>query len=284
MSAVFHNLRSVAGFARRQLFPTPELAAFRQVRAQAAHSPRHTRGVIQLLNYQLHYLDLLSVCPQWFDIFVQREYEFQPMTRTPRILDCGANIGLATLYFKRQLPGARVTAYEADPELCKVLSENLRVNHAEDVNVVNAALWTSDGQVVFRCDGADSGKIEALPAAAIDGTLQTVPSIRLRDVLTAEGVVDLLKLDIEGAEDAVLADCEPVLDRVNAIILDLHEFDPGTRQAPRILDRLTRLGFTYAAAELVSQPWRPPVAAAGTPFPGRALVWTMTVRAWKTTS
>jgi hypothetical protein len=108
----------------------------------------------------------------------------------------------------------------------------------------------------------------------------TVPSVRLRDVLEREPI-DLLKLDIEGAEDAVLTDCEGVLHQVNALVLDLHEFDPAARQAPRVLECLSRAGFLYAVEDLVALPWRPPVAGPSTPFPGKALNWAMTVRAWR---
>ena len=120
-------------------------------------------------------------------------------------------------------------------------------------------------------------------SGAVTGTAVDVPSLRLRDVIDrdANGRIDLLKLDIEGAEDAVLADCEPVLHRVGAIVMDLHEFDPADRQAPRVLELLTRNGFTYSVDEFVPQPWRPPVAPPTAPFPAKALVWSMTVRAWR---
>src|SRR5206468_6442564 len=131
----------------------------------------------------------------------------------------------------------------------------------------------------FRCEGTDSGMVESLPGV-VGGRSARVPSLRLHDILAREHV-DLLKLDIEGAEDAVLADCEPVLDRVDAIVMDLHEFDPSCRQAPRVLERLTRAGFLYAVDEFVPQPWRRPVTSQETPFPGKALVWSMTVRAWR---
>src|SRR5439155_26204865 len=173
----------------------------------------------------------------------------------PRILDCGANIGVATLFFKRRYPRARVTAYEADPALFAMLDGNLKTNGAADVETRHAAVWIRSGTVTFTCEGSDSGMIESL-AGAVQGESRSVPSVRLRDVL-AEEPVDLLKLDVEGAEDAVLADCEPVLDRVRAIVLDLHEFDASRRQAPTILERLERHGFTYAVAELVALPWRP---------------------------
>jgi hypothetical protein len=91
----------------------------------------------------------------------------------------------------------------------------------------------------------------------------------------------LLKLDIEGAEALVLEDCEPALHRVKALVMDLHEFDASDRQAPRVLALLTRSGFVYSIEEFVPLTWREPKAGADTPFPGRAMQWAMTVRAWR---
>ena len=79
----------------------------------------------------------------------------------------------------------------------------------------------------------------------------------------------------------MLADCEPVLHRVKAIVMDLHEFDPAVRQAPGVLELLTRAGFSYAIDEFVPLTWREPRSGAGTPFPGKAMQWAMTVRAWR---
>ena len=49
-------------------------------------------------------------------------------TSTPRILDCGANVGLASLFFRRLYPQARITAFEADPALFAILEANLDAN------------------------------------------------------------------------------------------------------------------------------------------------------------
>jgi len=265
---------------RRWLFPGPDKAAWRRAWHLAETTPRFTPGTIRMTDYQLQYSDLLSFCPQWEDIFVKRTLEFRTGRATPRILDCGANVGLATLYFKRRYPAARITAYEADPAIFSMLDSNLRVNGANDVERVHAAVWTREGSLTFRCEGSDSGMIETLPGA-VAGRATAVPSIRLHDIITCGEPIDLLKLDIEGAEDAVLEDCEPVLDRVRALVIDLHEFDPLTRQAPRVLERLTRAGFAYAIDDFVALTWRQPVAGDTSPFSGRALTWAMTVRAWR---
>ena len=266
----------------RQLFPSPEAAAWKQAWHLAELTPRFTPGTIRMLDYRLQYSDLLSFCVQWQDIFVKRCLDFEAASDAPRILDCGANVGLASLYFKRRYPRARLTAYEADPNLAAMTKANLETNGAADAEVVPAALWTTNGQLTFRCEGSDSGMIESLPGA-IDGRAAVVRAQRLRDLLEAEPV-DLLKLDIEGAEDPVLADCEPVLHRVRAMIMDLHEFDPRHRSAPHVLDRLSRAGFAYAIDEFVPLTWREPLAGAETPFPGKAMQWAMTVRAWRQAS
>jgi len=274
--------RRAAGAVYRQLFPTPEIAAWRHAQQRAGAIPRYTPGSIRMLDYELQYSDLLSFCPQWHDIFIDGALEFRADSAAPRILDCGGNVGLASLFFKRRFPAARITAYEADPALFAILKANLAANNASDVETVHAALWTANGRVTFQAEGSDSGMIGTL-SGAVAGTSVDVPSLRLRDVIAGEANnrIDLLKLDIEGAEDAVLADCEPVLARVGAIVMDLHEFAPTDRQAPRVLELLARNGFMYTVDEFVPQPWRPPVAPPSAPFPGKALVWSMTVRAWR---
>jgi FkbM family methyltransferase len=282
MTSWLRLVRRGAGAAYRQAFPSAEVAAWRDAQERARTVPRFAPGSIRMLDYELQYSDLLSFCPQWHDIFVDGALEFRAASPAPRILDCGGNVGLATLFFKRRFPAAKITAYEADPTLCRILKANLDANRAGDVDVVHAALWTASGRITFQSEGSDSGMIGTL-SGAVAGTAVEVPSLRLRDVIANDpsGRIDLLKLDIEGAEDAVLADCEPVLNRVSAIVMDLHEFDPCNRQAPRVLERLTRAGFTYTVDEIVPQPWRPPVAPPDAPFPGKALVWSMTVRAWR---
>ena len=273
------NAIRTLGAIRRRIFESPEKAAWRLACRQAEITPRFTPGRIALADLDVRYADLLTLCPQWDDIFVKRTLAFTSATPSPRILDCGANVGLASLFFRRLYPDARITAFEADPALFDILDANLQANGAGSVEARHAALWTSTGTVTFQCEGSDSGMIGALPGAVV-GRAQTVPSLRLREVLE-EGPIDLLKLDIEGAEDVVLADCEPALHHVRAIVMDLHEFDPQVRQAPRVLELLSRTGFSYAIDEFVPLPWRGPAAADDTPFPGRALQWAMTVRAWR---
>lgn len=278
MKGTLRRARRKVGAIRRRLLEGPEQTAWRRAWHRAETMPRFTPGTIRMMDYDIRYSDLLSFCPQWREIFVNRVLAFESASPSPRILDCGANVGLASLFFSRLYPGARITAFEADPSLFQMLDANLQANGAAAVERRHAAIWTSTGTLTFQCEGSDSGMVDSLPGA-IDGTATVVPSLRLRDLLEEEAV-DLLKLDIEGAEDVVLADCEPLLHRVKALVMDLHEFDPATRQAPRVLELLTRAGFTYAVDDFVALPWRER-SGAESPFPGKPVQWAMTVRAWR---
>src|SRR5215204_3393788 len=124
MKDMLRGIRRTAGAAKRWLAPTPEVAAWRHACRIAASTPRFTPGNIQLGPYSLRYSDLLTLCPQWRDIFIARSLTFETANQSPRILDCGANIGLASLFFKRHYPAARITAFEADPEIAAILREN----------------------------------------------------------------------------------------------------------------------------------------------------------------
>ncbi len=276
---LYRSGRRAAGGAKRLLFPRAEVAAWNKAKRAAEDLPRFAHGRIRLLHYDLEYVDLLTLCPQWHDLFVRETFRVELGTETPRILDCGANVGLASLYFKRRYPKARITAYEADPAIAETLRGNLGRNGCKDVEVVPAAVWIEDGSIEFCCEGADSGTVGAL-AYGMSGKRVQVPSVRLKDILAKEPI-DLLKLDIEGGEETVLKDCADALQNVRAGLLDLHEFDPSHRCTAGVQEILDSAGFVWSLDDLSSLPWRPPTAKSDSPFPGAHLCWSVLLRAWR---
>ncbi len=242
---------------------------------ESGRVPRYTPGHVAAGDYRLEYGDAISVWPQWEEIFIHQTLAFDTNARAPRILDCGANVGVASLFFKRRYPQARITAFEADPAIAEICRRNLSVNGAGDVEVVAAAAWTSCGTTEFVCEGSDSGAVASL--GVIAGRTQSVPTVRLRDYL--ESPVDLLKLDIEGAEVPVLEDCAGALDAVRAMTIDLHEFDPAHRHTGRAFELLANAGFVFELRNLAPLPARSP--AIRSPFRGAAPTWAITVRAWR---
>ena len=123
-----------------------------------------------------------DLCPQWNDIFVKRTLAFATASPAPRILDCGANVGLASLFFRRAYPHARITAYEADPALFAILQANLGANGASATSTRHhAAVWTSTGSADVSLRGQRL-RHDRLVARRGRRPRTTVPSVRLRDI------------------------------------------------------------------------------------------------------
>lgn len=178
-------------------------------------SPRFVSRHIRVHGWDLEVPDAASFLSAWYAIFVQRIYDFHAGCRSPSILDCGANIGLAVLRLKQLYPEARVTAFEADPSIFGALERNVHGNGFRDVELVNKAVWSSQTTVRFAPEGGDSGRIDSGREGAIE-----VPAVRLRDYLAER--IDFLKVDIEGAEVEVLRDCVDCLPRVRAAFVEHH--------------------------------------------------------------
>lgn len=204
-----------------------------------AGRPRHQSGIVPFLRYRFQVPDALSFVWQFKEIFTDESYRFSTDVAKPVILDCGANIGTSLAYFRQTYPQARIIAFEADPAIGIVLAQNLKDNGINDIDVVNKAVWIND-------EGLDFGSGEADGASMFSETgRRLVPSVRLRDYLLRETRIDMLKIDIEGAETDVLVDCADALAHVRNLFIEYHAYIGH----PQTLGLITRLlenhGFRY---------------------------------------
>jgi FkbM family methyltransferase len=222
--------------------------------------PRRVPGRLLVDGKVIKYADLHSFYHQTRQIFAEHIYDFSCPEAAPTILDCGAHIGLSSLFFKQRFPHARIRAFEADAAIAALCTDNLRACGYTDVEVNAAAVWTHAEGVSFSASQDDAGHVTG------DGQTK-VPSKRLKDIIGA-GPIQLLKLDVEGAEFAVLADCGEALRHVERMIVEVHAFD-RTAQVGAILKLLEDTGFRYSIADLHHATWmttaeRPPFAAIST--------------------
>ena len=162
-------------------------------------------------------------------------------------MDCGANIGMAVLYFKWLYPDARVWAFEPEPRTFLALQENVARNQLADVSLHNVALWHTDGPLTLFVPHDRPGSVMAhLNPARSGGTPVTVRGARLSSFVDRE--VDFLKLDVEGAEFRVLQDLveSRKIALIRQMVLEYHHDVP---KVPAALSQLLRLledaGFTY---------------------------------------
>lgn len=147
--------------------------------------------------------------------------------RTPVILDAGANIGGASLWFSSQFPQARIFAIEPDPanaELCR------RNTAGRNVEVIEGAV------------GAKPGSVSLVSADAAWGVQTTrggaIPVVTVRDILARAQDPALLiaKIDIEGFESDLFADETGWINDATALFIEPHDWmlpGKGTSRAFR---------------------------------------------------
>jgi FkbM family methyltransferase len=164
------------------------------------------------------------------EIFEGGEYGFACERSDPTILDCGSHIGLSLAWFKRRFPGARITAFEPDPESFQLLRTNVAINGFDGVELLNLAVSSRRGTARFYGEfGAATPMASAHSLRPEWGTQRSdqwvlVDTVPLADYIT--GPIDYLKLDIEGMETEVMKSIEPQLHLVRAIGLEFHGTGP----------------------------------------------------------
>lgn len=187
------------------------------------------------------------------DLFVRRVYHFDAVVPNPRILDCGSNIGMSILYFKSVYPAARIEAFEPDPVILPYLRENLRLNGLDDVSVHELAVGGREETLTFYSDAKYGSTLEAGAAEGDPSawTRHEVRCVRLHDYL--DQPVDLLKMNIEGAEYDAIRDATPRLRNVREMIIEYHHLPGLPRTLHEILTILHQQGFEYLIYDFDAQ-------------------------------
>jgi FkbM family methyltransferase len=182
------------------------------------------------------------------EIFTAHVYEAGALAPAPLIVDCGANVGLATAWFTARYRGCTVLAFEPEPEALAVLRANVAANAWRHVTVVGAAVAGTTGNLTLYVDPDRPAPPRAsLLVERMCGPRIDVPGVRLSDYVPADGVVDLLKMDIEGAEAAVVAELADTgrLTRIRRITMEFHHNVPSAGRLSETLQTLERAGFSY---------------------------------------
>jgi FkbM family methyltransferase len=161
---------------------------------------------VSLVGYDILFMGDVQFQHLFKEIFLEASYFFKADTETPVIIDCGSNIGMSVLFFKLLYPKARIIAFEPDPLTFETLRRNVNNNHLSNVELHQVALSDKDGSLeLFRNDAPDisSLRMSMLRERQV-GQSVIVPARRLSDYILCD--VDLVKIDVEGAEEVVIGD------------------------------------------------------------------------------
>ena len=144
---------------------------------------------------------------------------------TPLIVDLGANIGLASRYFREVFPGAELVAVEPDAGNCAIARHNLPAG----ATLLEAAISSHGGQGRLVVTGRNCG-FQVRPDA--DGT---IPFTTVPDILDqAVGCIPfLIKIDIEGFEETLFASNTDWIDCFPILLIELHDWMLPRRRVAR---------------------------------------------------
>lgn len=225
--------------------------------------------------YKIAYLNNLEFRSIKREVFGKSIYFFETNNEQPIIFDVGAYIGLSTCFFKRDYPQAKVFALEPNPIAFSLLHGNMQQNQLADVTLLNKALAVGTGATQLFLDksekrwfstasflqGSWNGWQETVSLNIESITLTELLSLADKQILaekvddvnsniddnpnvvsgsdstdgSKKGIIDLLKLDVEGVEQKLLLANKALLHRFKNIILEFH---PAQSQS---LDVVTKL-------------------------------------------
>ncbi len=220
----------------REWIRNPAYRALHRFSRRLRNVPRASPACLTYQGWSIEIVDGPSFLSAWDEIFVNRIYDIgECQKRRPVFVDAGANIGLAALYWKIRYGDFDYIGFEPDPFVAACCRRNLAA-WAIEGPLIEAAVSCRDGEVGFISDGADGGHL----AYVEDPGMRTVKSVRLTAYLPSR--VDLLKIDVEGAEAEVLGEIESHLASVNAIFVEWH-CRRGEAGLGRAIDLLESAGF-----------------------------------------
>ena len=143
------------------------------------------------------------------------------------VIDVGAGLGEEAIVYSNAVgPSGRVVAIEANPDVCQVLTDVVKLNKLSNVEVVNVALSPVLGAVTMN------NEVESYLSGSLQNTKSTakyfkVDGMPLSELIERYGIkeIDLLKVNIEGAERFLTEEIRPeVFKKIKNIAISCHDF------------------------------------------------------------
>ena len=182
------------------------------------------------------------------------------------VFDVGANAGIYSLAALDAQPQAQAHAFEPTPEIAAGLRRTAEINGLARLTVHEAAVSNYDGQAILRrCDesvGGNEGMNFIVRGDTADGA-ERVTALTLDSITERLGIerIDLMKLDVQGAEADALEGAAGLLARgaIGTVFMELNFARDGADICPATsaIDRLANAGFEFSAPS-ASPAWSPP--------------------------
>jgi FkbM family methyltransferase len=209
--------------------------------------PRKKEGSSIFLGNKIFFPDAYWYLYSIQELFIDQVYKFSPRNDHPFIIDCGSNIGLSIIYFKKHYPDCKIIGFEADPKIFELCEQNIGAfGYETGIQLIKKAVWINDGFIEFLSEGTLGGSLERVNEKSGSQVLK-IACTRLNNYLNQP--VDFLKLDIEGSELTVLKDCAENLKNVDNLFVEFHGYTDKEQNLDELLILIKQAGFRYYIKE-----------------------------------
>lgn len=218
-----------------------------------------TGNSIELLGYKISFNGEQHLRHLFQEVFIEGCYFFRADNNEPVIFDCGSNIGMSVLFFKKLYPNARIVAFEPDPITFDFLRQNVSQNKLSNIDLHQIAIGNQNGEIeLFRDSSPNSSSLTmSTLRQRHPGPSVTVPMRRLSEFISSD--VDLLKIDVEGVEDEVMNELSSSgkIRQVKKLHLEYHHhIDASVDRLSRILRLIEDHAYGYQVRANML-PWLP---------------------------
>jgi FkbM family methyltransferase len=160
--------------------------------------------------------------PVFESVMVQHGYEIDYGLSPKVIFDCGANIGLTTVFYANRFPEAKIISIEPEADNFALLKKN--TEHYPNVHIYQNGLWNK--ATSLKVEDKGFGEWGFMASEVPEGTHGAVKTVTIPDLMHQQecNEIDILKIDIEGSEKELFeSNYETWLSKVKVLVIELHD-------------------------------------------------------------
>ena len=160
----------------------------------------------------------------FYQVFLEKSYQIKTNFKPKVIIDCGANIGLASVFFKNRYPEATIIAIEPEESNFKMLKANTNTNMYHNIHCLKKGVWNKSANLIVNDNGYGNWGFTVDEVEYENSN--TIAAISINEIMSKFNLqhIDILKIDIEGSEkELFLENFENWLSKTKILIIELHD-------------------------------------------------------------
>ncbi|MEO5910947.1 MAG: FkbM family methyltransferase [Pelobium sp.] len=191
------------------------------------YTPFNTKFILRRKSSDARVFEQIFLKNEYHD-FVQNILMKKGKREIKNIIDCGANVGFASLYLKFWFKTAYFFLFEPDNGNFKIIQENLKINNFQNAHIELAGIWKNDAYLKVKIEENNTREWSIKVEETISEDLNAIKGVSLTSIIENNNLdyIDILKIDIEGSEKHIFEDEElakKIFSKVRFLAIEIHD-------------------------------------------------------------